>query len=35
MGANIHASINGRVLNISESIVIESSEVISWLDLLP
>ncbi|MBU3214312.1 SLBB domain-containing protein [Clostridium estertheticum] len=29
MGANIHASISGKVINVSECIVIESSEVIS------
>jgi len=29
MGANVHASINGKVTSISECIVIESSEVIS------
>lgn len=29
MGANIHASIDGKVTDISENIVIESSEVIS------
>ena len=28
MGANIHASISGKVTNVSEYIVIESSEVI-------
>ncbi len=28
MGANIHASINGKITNVSEHIVIESSEVI-------